>query len=274
MTKKKIANFAPEITLEGTDSSLSLYYIFSCDSFWNSAALWNEDTCKHWPVFHWVNLHSSSQTLLNVIIGSLLYHFTHSWSTPTSSFQKLTPYIHQHWSAKSFLSEWVADLRKDDVIHLLYHFSNDFKRYIYIWFILWLASVKAAADTSYVFPTPNSFLWHVSTMWIMIPFVSKLASNYGVLSFLSPLFSNGAKASRESSLKFPIRPIYLLFPFTQLPHPYYPAVNSCRAEEWPVEISLPCVELHNPGKHFKLLLSNKDDKYLLSLDTPPGTFIF
>lgn len=92
--------------------------------------------------------------------------------------------------------------------------------------------------------------------------------------FFSSL-SSGAKASRESSLKFTIRPICWQFPSSQLLHPSYPAVNSLQSRGMThgnLTAALGCSIQGNIQSCS--CLSAKDDKYLSSLDTPPGSFIF
>ena len=100
--------------------------------------------------------------------------------------------------------------------------------------------------------------------------ILKLASNRMLWVSFFLHFSNGAKASRESSLKFTIRPICLPFPF---PPTHTSLLPCCElfavAKEWPMEISLPRRGAQSRETfQASSCLSNKDDKYLPSLDTP------
>lgn len=69
-------------------------------------------------------------------------------------------------------------------------------------------------------------------------------------------FFQWAKASREPSLKFPIRPICLPFPFPQSPilPTLLRTLTLQRNDPWKPHCH---VEVHSSGKRFKLLLSVK-----------------
>lgn len=159
--------------------------------------------------------------------------------------------------------------------------SDDFQKYIYI-FVVWRVAVEAATanilgtSAPYLIPVTGVYNWNYDP-------ICKLASgiDYGFLFLLfysTPplfLFSSGAKASRESSLKFTIRPICLPFPFPLLPYPSYPAVNSSQSRGMTrgnlTAMSRCTIQGNIPSCS---CLSYKDGKYLLSVDTPPGSFIF
>lgn len=118
----------------------------------------------------------------------------------------------------------------------------------------------------------HSYVSLLNRLWVSFPSFPFFLLFFFLLFFF---FSIGAKASRESSLKFTIRPICLPFPFPQLPYPSYPLWTLCGGRGMTrgnlTAMSRYTIQGSIPGCS---CLSNKDDKYLLSVDTPPGSYSF
>lgn len=124
--------------------------------------------------------------------------------------------------------------------------------------------------------SPISFLWHVSTIWVRTPFLSKFASNRRLwvsFSFPTPFFQWGY-SQQGTFIKIPHKAHLFALSLPQLPYPFS-------------LLRTPMVEGNDRGNLTAMwrgtiqgnisscsCLANKDDKYLSSLDTAPSTFIF